>query len=165
MPSMGWSSNSNQSTTMTAKQRNQDRILEYLAKKPATRAELAEKLSLAHNTVWRWLERLNADGPRMVYISGWVRTADGEGQPTPVFSIGTKTNVPCRLLPVSEKERSRRRRNKLKAENRWEDKLARDRQKYWSKKLDAQVPQRDPLTAALFGAQPQSSPPGQPLDN
>ena len=139
---------------------NRDRILERLAKGPATRVRLEIDLSLGVTTIWRWIETLHKGGPQLVYISGWERTKDGEGQPTPVYSLGSKKDVPNRFKPMTDKEKAAKRRKMQRKDNSWEEKLARDRAKYWAKKAP---PARDPLTAALYGPGPGIA--GQSLDN
>lgn len=103
-----------------------------LALLPATQEELAAKLGVVQSNISHWLTRLRSE-PRLVRVIDW-RKSEHSGPPIAIYGAGSDPDVPCPFVPMSDTERSRRRRAALKAAKRKEEK-----------------PQRDPLTAAFFG--------------
>lgn len=129
---------------MARRRANRDRVLAAL---PGSNADVRLRTGLGIATVHRWLQDLLEAGEIHVHRMS-VNPHGG-----PLISVfhagpapaGHKIKMP-RL--TTDADRVKRYRRKLKQTGEWEDLLVKSREYYWRKKK----PQRDPLTAALFGS-------------
>lgn len=124
-----------------------DNRLKVLAALPGSNAEVRQRTGLSLATTHRWLQDLLAAGE--IYVHHMDVNPHG-GPLISVFYPGPAPAGHKVKLPklTTDADRVKRYRRKLKQTGDWEDLLAKSRAYYWSKKK----PQRDPLTAALFGS-------------
>lgn len=115
-----------------------------LAMLPATQLRIHKRTKIGQATISRWLADLVAC--EEAHIGGWQRSPTG-GPFAAVYYPGPGEEAPCTLEPLSVAELSRRyylRKKQEAAEHQ------RDIEKAAAWIADF-TPQRDPLTAALFG--------------
>lgn len=132
---------------MRRQRKNRTAILDALEAGDKSQAELVVELGLSAATVCRWMEDLVAC--KEAHINRYWQHPHG-GPATAIYRKGPQppgvvAKRPATVPPVL---RSRRARKRMRANGDWEDVLAKNRAKYWSKK----AVKRDALTAALFGA-------------
>lgn len=132
---------------MRKQRKNRTLILEALATGDKSQAELIVELGLSAATVCRWLEDLVAS--KEAHIRRYWQHPHG-GPATAIYRKGPKPKgwKVQRPAAIPQVLRTRRSRKRMRASGEWEDVLANNRAKYWSKK----AVKRDALTAALFGA-------------
>lgn len=135
------------------KANNLERVRAALKAQPSTRRELELRLHLSTTGVWRLVEKLReADGKERAYIKKWVK-ADGCGKLTPLFAMGGRADAERSHPKELKRAKDKRRRARQRLSNEYEEALAKERARYWSRKLDSQKP-IDPLAQALFGPCP-----------
>jgi hypothetical protein len=118
-----------------------------LAALPGSNADVRQRTGLSLATTHRWLKDLLDAGDIHVHHME-VHPHGG-----PLIHVYHPGPAPARYtikMPklTTDADRVKRYRRGLKKNGGWEDLLAKSRAYYWTKKK----PQRDPLTAALFGA-------------
>lgn len=123
-----------------------DNRLKVLSAMPGSILEIKAATGLGLTTVWRWVNDLVASNEAHIHKLGVDPTGG------PLFAIYHSGRKPNRLVVARPKlttpmDRTNRYRKKLRQTGDWEDVKAKSRAAYWRKKK----PQRDPLTAALFG--------------
>lgn len=130
----------------TGGKKNCMQIEAALAKGPRTCAELAEDLGLGVSTIWRWLQLLTEGNA--AYVDRKIVSENG-GPLVAVYRAGPRpANHKVReAKPLGDLGRTHKYRKKLRASGDWEDRLAKQRAKYW---VDRTI-KRDPLVAAFFG--------------
>jgi hypothetical protein len=119
------------------------------AKPNMTQGQIAMAARLTGATVSRHVNALWLAGE--IHISGWVRLKnDPSRKGIARYSYGPGKDVRSHVRPKSPQERTAAYRKRKLDSGEWEDMKKRQRDAFWLKK----TPQRDPLTAALFGATP-----------
>lgn len=115
-----------------------------LAMLPSTQLRIHKRTKISQATISRWLADLVEC--EEAHIGGWQRSPTG-GPFAAVYHPGPGEEAPCRLQPLSVKELSRRyyKRKKDEAAQHLRDI---EKSRAWIADF---IPQRDPLTAALFG--------------
>lgn len=128
------------------KQKNRQRVLDAIEKADCTQVQLQQQLNLGAATVSRWLTDL-LDSKR-IHICRLEQNPHG-GPQTLVYRFGAKPKGRPSKKPrkLSDLERTRLYRKRMRDSGEWEHTLAKRRATYRADK-----PRRDPLTAALFGA-------------
>ncbi len=116
-----------------------------LAALPGNCNHVAEVTGFGRTTIWRWLTDLHTNGE--AHVDSWSRSDSG-GPFIPCYTPGSGVDAICKIKPMSEAQKARRHRKKAKRDGSWEDRLAKQRAKYWANKAKTR---RDPLVAALFG--------------
>jgi hypothetical protein len=113
-----------------------------LAALPATQVQACRKTRLGQATVSRWLADLKAADE--IHVGGWRRSKNG-GPFAARWVVGAGPDVPCRLQPLTEAQRSERRHARRRRQE------AADRADLSVRRDAAMVVRRDPLVAAFFG--------------
>jgi hypothetical protein len=126
---------------------NRERVLACLLTQNATQRQIVEQTGLGTATVWRWLDDLVE--AKEAHIRAY-KSQDKGGPLIVVYAHGPKPrNLYVRKPKVmSDLERTREYRRRMRKSGDWEETLRRRRDDYWRKKG---VPAIDPITAALFG--------------
>ncbi len=122
---------------------NRQRFLDAL---PGTRKDIQERTGLSKTAVQNWATRLHKEGA--IYISKWVKPTPNS-IPTAYYRKGKGKDAPCRQQPLSNTERHRRYRQRMRQDGRWEFFLAKANARRWARRAEAG--RRDPLMAALYG--------------
>ena len=120
---------------------------EMLDALPAASPHIVQKTGAHRNVVSRWLARLHAEGA--VHVVDWIRW---KGGPLPMYAAGPGVDVPCTIEPLPPAENYNRFKRQARADGRWAEKLARDRERA-ARRRDAvrKGYMRDPLLGAFFG--------------
>jgi len=113
-------------------------IMDLMQASPRTRAELAAATSIGINAMGRYLAALKAEDK--IHIAAWRQNCPGS--PSPVYAAGPgKDKRKPRPMTEAQKQKRSRENNP--------ERVIRDTQ---LKRQARSKLQRDPLTAALFGA-------------
>lgn len=112
----------------------------------ATQVELQAMTGLSGATVCRHLKTLR--DRREAHIADWRKPAKVNGCApwAALYRLGACSDKP-RPKPLTQAQRWRQARVEMQKTGDWEDRLARQRARYWKAKPAA----RDPLVAAMFG--------------
>lgn len=120
-------------------------ISDALKQRDMSQAQLHQVTGLGTGTISRWLKVLVAEG----HVHVWChRVPDGGGPLYAVYRFGPKPkwHRPHRPKAMSDLDRYRAYRKRLRESGEWEHRKALDRARH-----RADRPVRDPLTSALFG--------------
>ena len=112
---------------------------------PMTQVELCAEAGLAQATVSRYLKRMMEATPREAHISAWAEFVyEGRVFHSAVYSRGPGENAECPTPAVAKRQEKRARRTTRQVRT--------DRREEAVTRASDKPPQRDALTAALFGA-------------
>jgi len=125
-------------------------LVDYL---PGTMLDIAERSGISRTSVSRIVRQMHGDEPeaREVHIGNWHRPK--KGCPMAIYFAGPGKDVACRLKMLTIKKKGENYRAGVKAAGLWEERKAKQRATYWSKKA-AEQGTSDPLMAAFFGRRP-----------
>ena len=119
-----------------------------LAALPGTRKDVENATGLSKTCVQRWISQLHKD--RVVRISKWVKPTL-TSPPTAFYRIGSAPDAPCKLKPLTTREKVYRWRKRLKDRDpeAYELLMKKSVARIWVHA--AKTSRRDPLMAALYG--------------
>lgn len=125
-----------------------------LAAMPATSAKIREKTGLEESTISKRIKEMravvNARGwQQLCFIRSYKRTLGGRGPFLPVYDRGPGRDQPCKIEPLTRKEKTARWRRKLLRDGRKDELDERHRERQRARKRETTG---DPLLNALFGA-------------
>lgn len=122
-------------------------LVDYL---PGTQLDIKSRSGITNTSVSRIIRQMHGDDPatREVHIGGWHRPPTGCMMP--IYFAGPGKDVACRLKYLTIKQKDKRYRDNVKASGLWEERKAKGRADYWTKKA-AEQGTSDPLMAAFFG--------------
>lgn len=125
-------------------------LVDYL---PGTQLDIRARSGMSNTSVSRIIRQMHGDDPaeREVYIGGWHRPP--LGRMMPIYFAGSSKDIACRLKRLTIKKNGENYRAGIKAAGLWEERKAKSRAAYWTKKA-AEQGTSDPLMAAFFGMSP-----------
>lgn len=107
---------------------------------PGTWRDIHQRTGLGRTTIWRWLTHLHAAGD--IHIAGWL-PGGTPGTWLARYAVGAGRDVP-KPTPLTEAQKSRAYRARARRDGDWQERLARQRARYWTRRARA-----DPLLVAL----------------